>query len=564
MRLVGVLVIIVATVSTTHAGNIVFEDITEGSGITFRHTYGYDELSNLLQTTGPGVSLADVDGDGDLDIYFVNGAPTERFEGQLRPKNALFLNNGDATFTEATEAGVDDDGVGMGAVFADIDNDGDDDLYVYNYGPNILYRNDGEGHFTEITAEAGVECAVWSASAAFADVDNDGHLDLFVCNYLDFDPDSQPRRSMLSYKEGYRFFPGPYDFEGVSNTLYHNNGDGSFTDITEQAGMYREGKGMSCMFGDFDLDGDQDLIVANDRCANYFYTNNGDGSFVESGIMANVAFDVDGFDTGAMSVATGDVDGDLYPDLLITNMIFEYNTLYRNGGDGTFADITEQAAFDQNSYEFVGWGAILADFDFDGHLDAFISNGHVQDYIDTFSEAIHYEQPNQILHNQGDGSFRDVTENAGNALELALVSRGCAKGDLDGDGDLDLVVASSNDVPQLMRNVSTEMGHWLHVVLQGRESNRSGVGARIVTGIPSGMMTSEVTRGDSYASQSEGWPRIGLGEATQVATLEIHWPSGQVDSYVQLPVDITLIAVEGEGLHSVDGSEYEWRPQTTP
>lgn len=559
------LVLLLASTAAHGAGPIRFEDATASSGVGFRHGYGADELTNLVQTTGPGVCLFDADADGDLDIYFVNGAPMRPGGSGPLLRNALYINDGSGIFHDATdESGVGDGGTGMGAVAADYDNDGDDDLYVCNFGENVLYRNRGDGTFEEVTDRAGVSCVSWSAAAAFADVDADGYVDLFVSNYLDFHADSQPRRSMLSYKEGYRFFPGPYDFPGVSSSLYMNNGDGTFRDASAESGIERVGKGMGCSFSDLDLDGDVDLVVANDRHANYLFENDGTGHFAEVAVRAQIAYDMNGFETGAMAVATGDLDGDGFPDLLITNMIFEYNTYYRNLHDFSFEDMTEGASLHEGSYQTVGWGVNLADFDRDGDLDAFVANGHVQDYIDTFSESIQYAQSNLLFENDGSGRFAAIGPEAGPALDVLQVSRGSACGDLDGDDLVDLVVVNSNDAPQILINRSEAPGNWIRVRLQGVQSNRSGLGAKIRVSAGGTTRMREVGAGSGYASQSEQYPQIGLSDAQRVERLEIDWPSGGRDVYTDLPINLVLLSVEGRGLRPIDESDIQWTPEEAP
>jgi hypothetical protein len=539
-----------------------FEDNSSASGIEFRHGYGAEELSNLVQTTGPGICLFDADSDGDLDLYFVNGAPVDGFGDKPALTNALYLNDGAGHFRDGTsEAGVGDAGTGMAAVAADYDNDGDFDLYVCNFGANIFYQNQGDGTFKDVTVQSGVACNLWSAAASFADVNADGHVDLFVSNYLDFHVGDQPRRSMLSYKEGYRFFPGPYDFTGVSNSLFINQGNGTFRDSTEESGIQRIGKGMGSTFSDLDLDGDVDLMVANDRHQNFLYENDGDGHFTEASVKAEVAFDMNGFETGAMGVATGDVDGDGYPDMLITNMIFEYNTLYMNRRDMTFEDVTERVALHEGSHQTVGWGVNLWDFDRDGDLDAFMSNGHVQDYIDTFSESIGYAQANLLFANDGGGQFREIGASAGVALDVMQVSRGSACGDLDGDELADIVVVNSNDFPQILRNTTESPGNWLRLQLHGVQSNRSGLGAKIRVTASGRTIMREVYAGNSYASQSELWPRFGLGSAETVERLEIEWLGGTLDVYTDIPVNNLFYGVEGTGLRLMDATEFQWTPE---
>ena len=560
------LTVLLLRTSFSEAATPTFVDISNECGIDFLHDFGEEELTNLLQTTGPGVSLADVDGDGDLDIYLPNHAPPSYAEGQRRIHNSLYLNNGDGTFVDFTdESGTGDTGVGMGAVFGDYDNDGDLDLYLANYGPNVLFRNLGGAKFERVENAAGAECPKWSASAAWADVDNDGFLDLFVSNYLNYETDNQPTRSMLSYKEGYRFFPGPYDFPGSSNSLFRNRGDGTFEDITEDSGIYiPNGKGMGCSFSDIDLDGDQDLIVACDRTANFVFINDGTGHFEETGVLANIAYDMNGFDSGAMGISMGDIDGDIYPDLFITNMIFEHNALFQNLKNGTFRDVAQEAGIAERCYQYVAWGSLMSDFDMDGRIDCFVANGHVQDYIDTFSEAIGYEQTNQIFHNLGNREFADVTLDAGEGMAAERVSRGCAAGDLNGDGLPELVVMNSRDRPQILLNTTEFTGNWVQFRLQGEASNRSGVGARIIVRVGEQTIAREITAGDGYASQSQLYPRFGIGSAELVDSIEIRWPAGGVDFYESLPSNSHVLAMESQGLKSLDGETLLMEPLPIP
>jgi hypothetical protein len=541
----AVLVLLFAA-SPGSARKMLFTEVSREAGIDFLHRYGDTQLRNILEETGSGASFVDYDNDGDLDAYLVNCAHLFGPEPPDPYRNGLYRNEGDGTFTHVTLAsGLGDTGYGMGAVFADYDNDGDKDVYITNWGPNAFYVNNGDGTFTEFTKQAGVEEERWSVSSNFFDYDKDGLLDLFVSNYLQFSLDSKAKRSMLSFQEGYRVFPGPRDYEGTTNRLFHNKGDGTFEDVSRESGIYMEwGKGMSSVAADYDGDGDYDLFVANDRLPNFLYRNKGDGTFEETGIQAGVAFDEDGDESGAMGSDFADFDGDGKMDLLVSNMIFEYNSLFRNRGDGTFEDIAVNVKLAEDSYRYVCWGTNLIDLDNDGYRDIFLATGHVQDYIDMFSESITYEMPSLLYMYDGQGSFENYSKKAGKDITVPTVGRGTAFGDYDLDGDIDILVNNSNRRPSLFRNDS-ETGHWIRVHVEGTESNRDGVGALVRVTAGERTQLAEVKSGSSYMSQSDGNPHFGLGELTVVDRIEVRWPSGKVDVIEDVPADRVVTIVEG-------------------
>ncbi|MFQ5741296.1 MAG: CRTAC1 family protein, partial [Acidobacteriota bacterium] len=378
----------------------------------------------------------------------------------------------------------------------------------------------------------------------------DGFLDLYVTNYLDFELNRKVRRSRLSAREGYQFFPGPRDYAAQADVLYHNNGDGTFTDVTKQAGVFRpEGKGMQPVFADFDDDGDADIYVANDRTPNFLYINQGNGRFEETALTAGVALDENGNETGAMGVTLGDFDADGLADLLVTNMVFEYNALYRNAGDGTFRDVTKQAHIAKKTYPFVGWGTGFFDYDNDGDLDIFFANGHVQDYINVFSESVTYAQPNLLFANRGDGTFREVSGKSGLYFSARDVSRGMATGDYDNDGDADIVISNLNARPVLLRNEAANHNHWLMVDLVGRRSNRDGIGAKVKVITGGRVQSREMRSGSSYLSQNDRRLHFGLGGQRKVDAIEVRWPGGKTETFKNLGSDRLFVVTEGEGLH---------------
>ncbi len=523
-----------------------FTDVTRASHITFKHVYGEGVLKNLLETTGSGACFFDYNNDHFPDLYLPNAHPWEAPQS-ARPSNALYHNNGDGTFTDITDsAGVGDRGFGMGCVAADYDNDGDMDLYLTNFGPNVFYRNNGDGTFTDITHSAGVQDERWSVGLAWADIDNDGDLDLYVVNYLEFDPDSPATRSLVSIREGFALYPGPRDFSAQPDALFLNHGDGTFSDVAAQRGINVQlGKGMGCTFGDYDFDGDVDLFVSNDRTANQLYRNDGD-TFYENALWAGVAYDEAGQPSGAMGVEFADYDNDGLLDLWVTDFIFEYNALYHNEGDGTFADATRFAGLAQPSFGLVAWGSGFFDYDNDGFLDIYVANGHVHENIDMLTDELTFEEPNQLFHNNSDGTFEDVSTRSGPHFTIGLkVSRGAAFADYDNDGDVDIIVSNAGDTPNLLRNDGGNREHWLAMQLVGTQSNRNGAGAIVRLKAGSTQLVRHAILGSSYLSQSDQRLFFGLGGYEGKVDLEITWPSGQIDHLRAIDSRQFLIITEG-------------------
>ena len=525
----------------------VFTDVTREAGIDFKHVYGDSPLRNILQTTGSGVCFFDYDGDGFQDLYLVNEGYPGAEEAE-QPTNILYRNRGDGTFTDATAAsGAGDAGYGMGCTCADYDNDGDLDLFVTNYGPNSLYRNEADGTFTEVGIQAGVADSSWSVGSGWADYDNDGDLDLFVGNYLSFALWAPTVRNLVSLGEGYRMYPGPRDYEGQPDRFYRNNGDGTFTDVSEQVGLNpRVAKAMGCGFGDYDSDGDMDLFVSNDRTPNHLYRNDG-GRFTEVGLWAGVAYDEAGHESGAMSVNFADYDNDGLMDLFVTNFIFEYNSLWRYVGGDSFADVTLEADLAASTFSYVAWGGMVFDYDNDGYLDIYVANGHVHENIDVLSEGFTFAQPNQLFHSDGDGTFTEVSSRSGAHFIGSQVSRGVAHADYDNDGDLDILVNNLGDRPNLLRNDGGNRENWLAVHPIGSTSNRSAVGARVWVRAGQLEMMREVHSGSSYLSQDDMRLYFGLGGRLKVDSLRIRWPSGRIDSLENIEINRLLILREGEG-----------------
>ncbi len=522
-----------------------FAEVTATAGLEFHHVNGADGKKFVIETLGAGAGFFDFDGDNLLDIYLINGAATPGMDYATPPRNALYRNEGNGTFSDVTESsGVGDEGYGMGMAVGDYDNDGDLDLYLGNFGANVLYRNEGNGTFSDVTEQSGVGDERWATSCAFSDVDRDGFVDLYVANYHDFSYDNH--RVCAEGGSGLKLYCGPEAFDGVPDILYRNRGDGTFFDVTQASGLYSDkGKELGVVFGDIDLDGDTDLYLANDQTLNFLYLNDGQGQFEEMGLLAGAAYNEDGDVEAGMGVDMGDYDNDRYPDLFVTNFQWETNTLYKNLADGTFVDETFMAGLGKGSIPYLSWGTRFFDYDSDGDRDVFIANGHLESDVESYENTT-FAQRNQIFENVGEGRFEEREPlSADDGLAVRKVSRGAAFGDYDEDGDVDILVANVDDGPTLMRNDTEEGHHWLRIQLLGNRSNGAGIDTRVEVHAGSLVQTDQVRSGASYLSQSDLRLHFGLGKAERVDKLVVYWPSGHVEEVVDVAVDRTLILTEG-------------------
>jgi enediyne biosynthesis protein E4 len=523
---------------------IQLRDVTKESGISFVHTDGSSGKRYIVETVSAGVALFDYDNDKDIDIYFLNGSPLKGTEAKRVSRNALYRNDGGWMFTEVTEqAGVGDTGYGLGVAVGDYDNDGNRDIYVNNFGSNVLYRNNGDGTFADVTRAAGVANGDQvGAGASFLDIDRDGDLDLYVANYVDFTYDTH----QICRFNGYPAYVGPMNYNGTPDTLFRNNGDGTFEDVSDSSGIAANpGTGMGMVCADYDNDGDTDIFVGNDVAGNSIFENDGQGKFEEVGLMTGLAYDYAGTPQGTMGVDCGDYNNDGRLDFYVTSYQRDLATLYKNTGNGLFEDVTRVTNAGDQSYAYVTWGNGMVDFDNDGDLDLFVACGHLHDNVAQFDRTTSYNCPNILLENRGRERFVNVTKDAGDGMQVRLSSRGAAFGDLDNDGDVDGVIVNSRREPTVFRNDTENLHHWLQVRLKGTSCNRDGIGAHVKVVAGDLKQFAEVHSGRGYQGHHGLRLHFGLGEHKRVDRIEVHWLGGGVDVLKDVKVDQRVEVIQG-------------------
>jgi enediyne biosynthesis protein E4 len=553
-------------------GAVTFTDITAPAGLSraLNVSGSPEDKQFVLEEMGCGAAFVDYDNDGWLDIFLVNGTSFEPKAQAAKPASYLFHNNRDGTFTDVTlKAGLTHSGWGQACCVGDYDNDGFDDLFVTYWGRNVLYRNNGDGTFTDVSERAGVagSAARWGAGCCFLDYDRDGRLDLFVANYLNFDPQKAPRPGDSAYCR-YNEIPvpcGPLGFAGGTNVLYRNRGDGTFTDVSEQSGIVHPrgpstmvfvgsnwratgSYGMGAASADFDNDGWPDIYVACDTAPSLLYRNNHDGTFREIAIPAGCALDEHGVALAGMGVGVADYDGDGWLDIVRTNFSEQVTTLYRNYG-GTFEVASIRAGLGANR-KYLGFGVDFFDFDNDGWSDIFIANGHVYAQIANRKLHVTYRQPKLLYRNRGDGRFEDVSSTAGSAIRAENLGRGCAFGDFDNDGDVDVLVNNLDGPPTLLRNDGGNRNNWILVKCVGTRSNRSAIGTRVKVTAGGRSQIDEVMSGSSYYSQNDLRLHFGLGRSARADTVEIAWPSGEKETLRNVPANHLIVCQETKGIVS--------------
>jgi hypothetical protein len=530
------------TAQNARVAPIEFADATAASGIKFKHFKGNNGISINREEFGPGLCVADFDGDGWQDIYFVNGR--DLYGRGISVTNALYRNNRDGTFTDITEkAGVPGTGYGLGCVWGDFDNDGFPDLFVTQFGKNVLYHNNGNGTFTDVTEKAGVsglESGLFHSGATFFDYDRDGWLDLYVGSYVNLgDKRYCKLGDVLSSC-------APSEYKGSSDALYHNNHDGTFTNVAQRAGIYQpQGKNLSVQAADYDNDGWPDLFVANDGLNAYLYHNERNGTFKEIGLSAGMAVTSRGTVMAAMCISLADYDNDGQLDLYISDFQRSSDHIWHNDGKGFFDEVSDEAGITRPTRDVLSFGGGFFDYDNDGWLDIFIANGHVYPEVEQATPGTHYRQINSLFHNEGNGKFVEVSKSSGTGFETPYVGRGVAFADLDNDGFVDVVIANNGDLPVVLHNSGGNGNHFLNFKLSGKKSNRDAMGARVrvVTGTTSQIR--EIAGGGSYLSQSDLRANFGIAKAKRAEIVEITWPSGQRQTFRDVEADKFYLVEEG-------------------
>ena len=543
---------------------VIFEDITERTGMSaFRNHSGAAKKTTILEVVTGGVALFDYDGDGLLDVYFVNGASYEALKGkESGRRSALFHNNGDGTFTDVTDkAGVGNYRWGMGVAVGDYNNDGCPDLYVTNFGKNRLYRNNCDGTFTDVAEQAGVAVSgatpIWSTGATFGDYDRDGKLDLFVAGYVKFDVEHPPlpgsaivRGDFCQYR-GKPVMCGPRGLVGERDFLFHNNGDGTFSEVAEKAGVADPPGyfGFGAAFADLNNDGWLDLAVANDSTPNYLYLNRGNGTFENASYPSGFALNENGLEQASMGLAVGDFDNDGWLDLYVTNFSDDYNTLYRNEGGGNFSDISFQLGLATPTIPFLGWGVAFLDYDNDGWKDIFVANGHVYPEVDNYDWGTTWKQRSLLFRNLKGKKFELVPAATGSGLAVLQSSRGAAVGDLDNDGRIDIVINNLDGPPTVLHNVTQPSGNWLTLrLVGGLKSPRDAIGAKVYLTAGGIRQREDVISGGGYLSQNDMRLHFGLGTQTHVEKLEVEWPDGEKETVTVPGINRILTIAEGRGV----------------
>jgi enediyne biosynthesis protein E4 len=526
-----------------------FTDIRPSTGITFQQDSTQTDEKYYLETMGTGVAALDYDQDGLMDLYFVQSAATDIYKPPHPLRCALYHNNGDGTFTETEKAGVGGEGhYGQGVAVADFDNDGYPDLYVTGYKSAILYHNNGNGTFTDVTEKAAVKDeGGWSTSAGWLDYDKDGWLDLLVTNYIEWSPTNNLWCG--ERKPGYRSYCHPGNYKGQKTKLYHNNHDGTFSDVSDASGVGKpESKGMGVILADFNNDGWTDIAIANDSWPNFLFINKHNGTFEDVSLVSGLAASEDGKYEAGMGIDAADVDGDGWQDVYITHLDFELNRLYRNNQDGTFEDATYRSGIGNRALLFSGVAMKFIDYDNDGWNDILQLNGSMLDNIQLYHSEVPYKQPLLMYRNLGKAQFKKASESLGSDFIRPVVGRGLATVDFDNDGDTDIVTNNRGDLPELLRNDGGNSNHWLEVLLIGTKSNRDGIGASLKLTSQGIVQAEQAKGGGSYMSASD--PRIlfGLGKRTKIESLEITWPSGKVDRLTNVLINQITAIKEGEGI----------------
>lgn len=532
----------------------IFTEIAKKAGVDYRITCGDEVTDYLIDVNGQGAAFLDYDNDGDQDLYLVNGSSRRLQKSENPPHDYLLRNNGDGTFSDVTQhSGLGDTEWSSGIAVGDYNNDGYLDLYLTNFGPNKLYRNNGNGTFSDASKKSGLagpqwDMPKWSMGAAFGDYDNDGYLDLYVTNFARFNYQSDlppPNPASPCRMKGVPIACPPDKYEGSQHLLFHNNGDETFSDVTEAAGLLRKdpGRGFAVAFSDFDNDGDQDIYVANDSGPNFYYINDGKGKFVDASLESGTSVDEFGNSQGSMGLTVGDYNRDGLMDIFVTNFIDQRNTIYQNLGSHHFQDSTTSSGIGMTGFHYSGWGTKFFDFDNDAWLDLFFCNGHTMEQPEKEFPADPFAQPSYLMRNI-QGRFSDVSTLTGIRKLANKVSRGAAFGDFDNDGDIDMIVIHKNDIPYFLRNDGGNMKNWMTLRTEGVKSNRAGIGARVAVTAGGARQTFEVRGSDSYLSSNDLRVHAGLDQEKSVE-VEIRWPSGQVDRHSRVAANQHYLAREG-------------------